>query len=59
MEMSFEEIRAWVNDYANEYECNSCPFRIASHGDCLPCGQQHCWVSVQIASGEEVEECEN
>ena len=54
-EQRIEYIREWLNNPENELNCTECPENReqSSWGGCLPCGQQHCWVSCHIRKIDE------
>lgn len=56
--MTEQEIRDYIRFMGNpakSHNCGSCPENEHRNNDTLPCGQQHCWVDVTIASGKEEE----
>ena len=47
-----DTIRAWLSDPQNEGNCEECPYIMRHPGhDALPCGQQHCWVTLLTEEG--------
>lgn len=52
--MTTEELRAWVCDPKNAHNCAECPYSIDASDwqDRLPCGQWHCWVSLNCGEDE-------
>lgn len=39
----------FMADPSNEGECDICPERFTGASGFMPCGQQHCWVTVHCA----------
>lgn len=43
--MTAEEYIAWMYNPANIRQCVDCPENRGESWNCLPCGQQNCWVT--------------
>ena len=53
--MNTEEYRKFMGNSDNVMNCSECPEKQErpSHEMPLPCGQQHCWVSLHVQAHEE------
>lgn len=56
--MNREELSKYIEfmcNPENEYACDECPENIGSSSwqNRLPCGQQHCWVTMHCKEEEE------
>ena len=51
-----EELISYLESWGNEYECDECPyndgFDRGASGNCLPCGQYRCWVTIHMTRYE-------
>lgn len=52
--MTFEEVRAWECDPSNAFHCEECPHNCDASDwqGAYPCGQWHCWVSLNCGEDE-------
>ena len=53
-----EDVRSWLCNPENAFHCEGCPENqdfSSWPGTRLPCGQFHCWVSINTADDDEDE----